>query len=288
MERWPNFFIVGAAKAGTTSLYEYLKIVPGIYMSPVKEPGFFSTQKKFWHPDRVKNKKEYLNLFKKVKNEKIIGEASIAYLADRKTPKLIHEVSPNAKILISLRDAVERAFSGYLMYIRDGLTTMTFNESIQKFQSENSNKEIFVRLDNGFYTDNVKRYQSVFGEKNVKIIIFEEFVSNPIQTIQNILKFLGLNYENLNFEPEQHNPYFVVRGKFAQKIRMSKTLRPIVKNLLPLSLRKSLRTKFIIKKMPKPKMNQDDKDFLVKLYREDVQKLETLLGRKLPWPNFQN
>jgi len=121
MERWPNFFIVGTAKAGTTSLYEYFKDIPGIYMSPVKEPSYFShalippgaPKRK-----RIQNKNEYLKLFEDVKNEKVIGEASPGYLVYPEVAKWIHEIAPTAKILISLRDPVERLFSSYLMYHR--------------------------------------------------------------------------------------------------------------------------------------------------------------------------
>ena len=70
MEKWPNFFIVGAAKAGTTSLYEYLKNVPGIYMSPIKEPNYFNVK---MHPERlfvsvIRDKSKYLSLFLGVKD----------------------------------------------------------------------------------------------------------------------------------------------------------------------------------------------------------------------------
>ena len=110
METWPNFFIVGAPKSGTTSLYEYLKQIPQVYMSPVKEPHYFS---KSIVPDNhflkpIRDKKKYLNLFEGAKNEIAIGEASPTYLADPEAPKLIHELVPNAHIIIILRDPIER------------------------------------------------------------------------------------------------------------------------------------------------------------------------------------
>ena len=89
---WPNFFIVGAGKAGTTSLYEYLKKIPEIYMSPIKEPGYFGTRE-FKNPDwsKISTENEYLKLFEGVTNEIAIGEASPQYLSDPKTPFLIHD-----------------------------------------------------------------------------------------------------------------------------------------------------------------------------------------------------
>jgi len=113
MDRWPNFFIVGTGKAGTTSLYEYLKQVPGIFMSPEKEPNYFShvaIHKDDPHRFMIRDKKKYLELFKNVKNEKIIGEATPTYFRDPNAAYLIHKVSPNAKILITLRNPIDNNF----------------------------------------------------------------------------------------------------------------------------------------------------------------------------------
>ena len=87
-ECWPNFFIVGAPKAGTTSLYWYLRNITGIYMSSIKEPNYFSIKVRpkdyFLRP--IRDKRKYLNLFKDVIDEKIIGEASPSYLRDPEAP----------------------------------------------------------------------------------------------------------------------------------------------------------------------------------------------------------
>lgn len=122
MEKWPNFFLVGVSKAGTTSLYNHLKDVPEIFMSPRKESHYFSRKiLPINHSERpIRNKKKYLKLFKNVSQEPIIGDASATHLSDPDAPKLIHEISPHAKILISLRDPVDRAYSAYLMHWTSG------------------------------------------------------------------------------------------------------------------------------------------------------------------------
>jgi len=115
--KWPNFFIVGARKAGTTSLYNHLKEIPGIYMSPIKEPKYFSQSRipPSSNPIPIRDKEKYLSLFDKVKDEKIVGEASATYLIDSDiTAEQIHQVSPQAHILISLRDPADLIFSDYL------------------------------------------------------------------------------------------------------------------------------------------------------------------------------
>ena len=102
MERWPNFFIVGAPRCGTTSLYEYLNHTPGIFMSKVKEPNYFSVSvtPKIKLSQLIQDKKQYLSLFKDVKDEIAIGEASVPYLWDPKAPLLIHEAIPDARIIM--------------------------------------------------------------------------------------------------------------------------------------------------------------------------------------------
>ena len=130
MKIWPNFFIGGAGKSGTTTLYEYLSRMPDIYMSG-KEPDFFSRNFEKLSSERYDQvEKDYLKNFEIVKNEKIIGEAS-GYIQSHVAAKNIREKSPNAKILFTLRDPVERAFSHYANHISNK-THASFYDEIQK------------------------------------------------------------------------------------------------------------------------------------------------------------
>ena len=105
IKKHPNFFIVGSPKSATTSLHEYLKNIPGIFMSPIKEPNYLS-RKTISLDARIKpirDKKKYLALFEDAIDEKIIGESSTTYLEDEDVPSLIHEEVPGARILICSR-----------------------------------------------------------------------------------------------------------------------------------------------------------------------------------------
>jgi len=287
MEKLPNFFIVGAPKAGTTTLYEYLNKIPGIYMSPVKEPKYFSSRisKKIFLLKPITNKNEYLKLFENVKNEKIIGEASPGYLADPDAPKLIYKVSPNAKILISLRDPIERLFSNYLMQLRNGRLKLSFHDEIQRSFKKKNDTEPFLMLEFSLYSENVKRYLDIFGSKQVKIIIFEQWIKDSRHTLEEILNFLDLNYQIHEFEKEDQNPYVVPRGRLGKHILASPLIRKISQKTILPSKRMSLR-KLIVKKQPKPTIDVNDKNTLMKFYNDDVKKLEKILGKKLPWKNF--
>ena len=290
-EKWPNFFIVGAAKAGTSSLYAYLNDIPGIYMSPIKEPKYFMVSDFFqYNEPPIRDKKKYLNLFAKAKEEKIIGEASPQYLKDPQTPKLIHQIVPQAKILISLRDPVERLYSSYLMQIRSGRIKTTFSEEIDLVLNKITAKKFdSIKVNAGLYSENVKRYLKIFGNKQVKIIIFEEFIKNTKETINDILKFLDIKYELQNFKYQVYNKHGINRGGFlAKKIRHSRKISRLAKKFLSPSTRLVLRDTLFVKTQTKPKMDQKDRELLINFYYDDVKNLQTLLGRKLPWKNFQN
>jgi len=287
MEKWPNFFIVGAAKAGTTSLYEILKDFPEIYMCPYKEPNYFN--KKTMEDDhplpKFRTEEKYLKLFENVTNQKIIGEAS-HYLKDSDAPNLIHQVSPKAKILISLRDPVERVYSEYLMLFSRGLIADSFRQEIEyKLQNGSNPHQWGIKMDSSLYSENIKRYLKIFGHEQVKIIIFEEFIKNTKETIEEILKFLELDKTLSNFSAKKHNPYVTSRGPIAQQIRNSKKIKRIARALIPESTRRTL-ANYILLDKSKPKMSEKDRETLIKFYKGDVEQLKLILGRKLPWKNF--
>jgi len=289
MEKWPNLFIVGAPKAGTSSLYAYLKDIPEIYMSPIKEPHYFSRST---IPDDspfkpIREKKKYLNLFKDRKNEKIVGEASPSYLIDPEAPKLIFQIVPQAFIIISLRDPVERVISEYFMFNRLGILKSSFHDELKKSLNKNFDLDgPRLGLQRSLYYENVKRYLQIFGKKQVKILIFENFISNPKKTVEDILKFVHLETLLKNFSSEPYNQFAVPRGPLAQIIYQNRTIRKITEKLLYPSQRKFLKEIFILKKVPKPKIELEDRRILIDYFQEDVQKLKDLLKTELPWKNF--
>jgi len=290
VERWPNFFIVGAAKAGTTTLIFHLSDIPEIFMSPIIDSNYFSSHTLPLREGQksIRDKKKYLSFFKKVKDEKIIEETSHRYFVDPESPKLIHQVLPNARILISLRDPVERSYSQYLMMRRNGQTKLSFYDELQKEKENRDANRYFRILKGSLYSDQVKRYLDIFGPQQVKIIIFEEWTRNTKDTIKEIIGFLGLNSSLDNLKDEIYNQYVEPRGPVAQYILKSEVVRSISLKVMSPSTRKFLREKFIVKKLPKPKMTLQEREFLIEFLRDDVEKLQNILGRKLPWSNFQN
>jgi hypothetical protein len=294
-EIWPNFFIVGAQRAGTTSLYFYLNKIPGVYMSRVKEPSYFAPNYIRRDPGRfLRDKKEYLRLFENARGYIAVGEASPMYLWDPDAPKLIHQTVPHARIIMILRDPIERAYSHYLTIMKYGANVKKssfYDELMRDYESRvklHGRSNMYVEL--GMYYEQVKRYFDIFGREQVKVIIFEEFVQHPVQTVNEVLAFLGVKY-TVRAIREQYNAYSVPRGPLALWIfsffrRLpAKNIRFFkIATLLPHSLIESLLEKMLFKRNQKPKIEPKAIKFLQEIYHDDVIRLESLLGRSLPWP----
>jgi len=288
MEKWPNFFIVGAPRCGTTFLYNYLKQIPGIYMSPVKEPGFFSVSidPKLLLTKKIRDKKKYLKLFKGVTDEMAIGEASPSYLWDPKAPELIHDAVPDAKIIMILRDPVQRSYSHYLLGIGLGHQTLPFREAIKK--ALNGLDDFSNRIaGSSFYSEQVQRYLNTFKKEQIKIFIFEEFIKDIEKSVKEVLDFLGVSSKIPDSVKIVTNTVDVSAGRFTKYLIRNNVLRSIVRDVLPAEGGPIVR-RFFSKKTKKPPLSEEDREFLEKIYKEDAKNLQIILGRKLPWHLLRN
>jgi len=292
LEKWPNLFIVGAPKAGTTSLHEYLKKIPEIFMSEVKEPYYFcKTMIPIDHYiTPIRDREKYLALFEKSENEKIVGESSVWYLSDPDASTLIHQQVPSAKIIILLRDPVERAFSHYLMLEgRKQFKLSSFHEQIQKEIREGLDyKTPHIRLDAGFYYNDILRFIEIFGRQQVKIIIFEEFIFNTKEILEDILEFLDVNALLKNFEPHTHNPAVISKYPLVNEFLNISLVSKLRQKLIPEQTQRSIKKKLFKDLKNEFKMTSEDRSFLKNYYLDDVKKLSTFLDKKLPWPNFSD
>jgi Sulfotransferase family len=265
-------------------------------MSPLKEPFYFAPHavQNSAH-DVIRDKKEYLRLFEKARGYNAVGEATPVYLWDPDTPKLIHQTVPHGRIIMILRDPIERAYSNYLMLVKySGTKSSFYDELIRDYNSQEKlcgRSQLYVEY--GMYYEQVKRYFDIFGREQVKVIIFEEFVQHPVQTINEVLAFLGVNY-TVTAIREQYNPYSVPRSHLSRSVfaffrwlraRNIKFYKILI--LLPDSIVESLPEKILFKRTQKPKIEPEAFKFLQEMYHDDVLRLESLLGRSLPWPTVK-
>lgn len=294
----PNFFLVGAAKAGTTAVHVYLYQHPEVYMSFLKEPKYLSiTANKFPHNgpgDKkvddgiIKSREEYLNLFKDARDEKVIGESSADYLYFHDTViPLIKTISPRAKILIMLRNPVDRAYSAYRHMIMDEREDLSFEKALgseDKRMRENY-EFIWFYKDAGFYYEQVKHYIDSFGRENVMICLYDDFVVDSMAVMKDIYRFLDVEE---GFTPDTDVKYNVgptVRSESFEEFLVKyehpvkRVLRPVLLNTIGKRYTEALVNYFIRRNTlsMKPKTRK----ILIELYRDDILKLEGLIDRDL-------
>jgi hypothetical protein len=296
-EIWPNFFLVGAQKSGTTSLHEYLSQIPNIFMSKLKEPYYFMTRwddSSIYKGMRVRSKEEYLRLFRKAKGYSAIGESSPLYLWDPGTPTKISEIVPEAKIIMILRNPIDRAFSHYLYMIRFGLEQSS--DFYEALITDYNNPQKVVGLshlyiDFGLYAEQVKRYLDVFGKQNVLVLIFEEFINEPRTSLENVLRFLETDSTiPANIKLSAYNLHsFSTPGKLFRRVvkynSRSHTLYRMTQ-AMPSSLKYFVIDRFMLKRADKPRISDEAFSFMGSIYHDDVIKLSKILNRTLPW-SFQ-
>ena len=199
-----DFFIVGAPKAGTTSLYKYLNQHQDVVMSSVKEPNYFSneeleSQDLYYASKNITDEKDYHSLFQANGEKKKLGEASVSYLFYPKVSKRIFTYNKDARIIIILRNPVDRAYSHYKMDFRLGFVKRDFEDLVL-----NNNKEgsLFYQqyIDLGLYHLQVKSYIDEFGSTNVCVMFYEDLKKDRATFVNNIFSFLNLKSDsNINF-----------------------------------------------------------------------------------------
>ncbi len=285
MRLFPNLFIVGAAKAGTTSLYAYLKQHPQIYMSPVKEPHFFSRV----NPRReqrhivqaIREREAYLALFEGAEGYPVAGEASPSYLWDKEAPYRIREAVPDARIVILLRDPIDRAYSHYLMDVREGIQALPFYEALVKdYQSREKGwgiSHLYVEL--GLYYEQVKRYIETFEKDRLLILMFEDLRRDPRMVVRKVIDFLDLDAEPLDRLDTNRafNQYAAPRSLLSLRIMRSPLIRSLARVAMPRSVRGYIRDNLLLKRGPKPPLDEEARRFLREIYEPDVRELEKLL-----------
>jgi hypothetical protein len=309
--RLPNFFLVGAPKTGTTSLCHYLKQHPEIYLSPVKEPCFFAAEmraenfvREFADSVRASSRalrkymdgpmsgpnpggivtewNEYLKLFKKVGAETAIGEASVCYLWSPTAAGNISAQIPDAKIVVILRDPVERAFSQYLQYAVSGLLTRSFRQHVELCLRNTAPTFGPLRpfLEYGLYYEQVKRYLDLFALAHVRIYLYEEAWRSPAQLLKDLFGFLGVD-SCVDVDTSARDLQRRAPKAMAMNYLLKRSgLVPGIKRLLPVSLGRHLRAA-LYKQKPSLHLDPKDRQLTQEYYRADIQKLSTLLDRDL-------
>ncbi|PIE69660.1 MAG: sulfotransferase [Deltaproteobacteria bacterium] len=272
----PNFFILGAAKSGTTSLYFWLKQHPEIFLSEVKETCFFSESFQV-----VDNPIDYVNLFRTASKEKIIGEASHVYLTNPATAQVLHSLFPEAKFVVVLRNPVDRAYSLYHHMVRHGYEwCRSFEQALEVEESRFCAPDFknncgqyyynFFYYRSGLYGEQLARYLDLFPRENFYIIPFVRLKNDPLAVLREIFHFLSVDTE---FFPEVavHNQGTMTARwpNFHYALHQRWPFRS-----LP-AIRSMLASKNLV---PVPPLSEKTRGQLMARYQDDLQRLYELTG----------
>lgn len=312
MTRLPNFFIVGAPKAGTTSLYHYLDQHPAVFMSPIKEPNYFASElrpERFCDELRPRIESEmralelylqgdlrekrfgglvcewedYVQLFRNAREETAIGEATPCYLWSATAARNIAARIPHARIIINLRDPSDRAYSQYLNMVSEGTTRRSFREQIRA-NLECVDKRFgphWPLLEFGFYHEQVQRYLQAFPRQQIHISLYEDLQRAPQRLLADLCAFLEVESERvpLDLSQRHHVPQLARLHRLNHLLKRS-GLWPYLRRLAPRPLGPRLRA-LLVRPRSDLRMEPADREFLVAHYREDILRLQTLLDRDL-------
>jgi hypothetical protein len=231
----------------------------------------------------VSQEDEYLALFDGATDERLVGEASTSYLWATKAAERIHRVSPDASILIMLRDPVERAYSQYWNDVREGIESRSFPEALA--EEERSGPGVWgvtsLYTDCGRYADQVARYLDLFGDR-VLVSFFEDFVGDQAGTVARIEAFLGLERTETATPAGRMNPASLPRNLLSGRVLGSGSLRRLARATVPRALRARARGALLKEVSPQP-MDPEARARLVELFRPEAARVAELLGRETPW-----
>jgi len=293
MPHKPNFFIVGAAKCGTTSLYDYLCQHPQVFMSPHKEPHYFARDFSFPPEWCIREPDRYIEQFAGAAGAKAIGEASVWYIYSPVAPWELKEFSPDARIIAMLRDPVD------MMYSLHGQFLWNCNDDIMDFQQTLAAQEqraIGLRIPPeahapfalqymkvAAFSPQIRRYYEVFGRDRVHVVLFDDLIADTAGEYRKVLRHLDVD--------EAFTPTFEVVNPVKPIIPwLNRFLarRPMLRRSLHMALPSKMIRKinyalpYLLPTLNRPRrISPELRARLIAQFAPEIDALEKLLGRDL-------
>ena len=299
-----NFFLIGAPKAGTTLIHGRLSRHAQVYLSPIKEPNYFSTDIdtdrfstafKANTPDDldryfdqkplqsrqvafVRSPDQYAALFEGAGPEhRVVGECSTSYLNSIQAPEKVSASHPEAAVLIALRNPIERLFSHWQMARKYGFTDLPLMEAVAADQVHPNpgwgSSELFV--ESGHYAEAVQRWQQHFPADRIKVVLNEHL--NEARTWADLAQWLGLDGGIPDAPPSSGNPAGRARFEGINHWLTHSGLKSALAQRMPEGLKKAVGRRWYTSE-GLPQMTEEDRQALYPLFADDIDALEALLG----------
>jgi hypothetical protein len=289
----PNFLVIGAGRSGTTSLYEYLREHPEVFMSPVKETNYFAFPEGH-QPERgpggvrvrreaVTTRAAYEALFEEAGDARAIGEASPRYLSTPEAPARIEALLPDVRLVAILRDPVDRAYASYLGLRRDGLEPEpTFEDALRDDDRRQREGWPFAGLiETGRYHRHLLRYYERFPAERIRVYLHDDLRADAAGLVRDLLSFLEVDPEFAPDTARVHGRTGLVRNRALRVLwSRSRRVRDGLGPVVPRPVREGVR-RWAIRDLERPAIDPTTRARLIRVFRPDVLALEELIGRDL-------
>jgi hypothetical protein len=288
----PDFFIVGTFKGGSTALYEGLRRHPQIFMPFHKEPLYFGDDltRRYGRLTEA----DYLRLFKNAKPGQRVGEASTWYLYSTSAAKEIKAFSPDAKILVVLRNPVDVMYAQHNQLIFNVIEDIPdFADALAAEPERRAGRRLPpgpINVENLFYrhsvqfSEQLERYFDVFGREKVHVMLFDDLRRDGAGEVHGVLEFLGVD-PSLAAAPPTANESRRVRSPLIQRLIFApKLLLPLAPALRRFPLVRSLRTRLLemnSEAKPRPPMDPELRRQLLDEFKPEIERLGRLIDRDL-------
>lgn len=294
----PNFMVIGAAKAGTSALYRYLKQHPQVYMSPKKEPHFFSFTSETKHtkgpgdtiPLAVTELADYQALFRSAASEIAVGEASPTYMYIPGTAERIHSMLPDTKLVAILRQPAARAYSAFMHLVRDGRETeLDFRKAIEKEDERIAAGwgPIWHYVAGGHYWSQLVRFHRVFQPGQILVLIYDDFRRDPQQVLRSVYAFLGVDQDfvpdvsveaNVSGIPRSRLVQAVIYALFVKRNPVKTLARRLVSEELRWRFTTTVRNQNLKRSQLAPQLRHE---LTQEYFLDEIRNLELVLDRDL-------
>jgi len=295
--RWPDFFIIGAPKAGTTALHSALARHPALGLSAVKEPKYFlcgdAPPPLYLGPGDAHSRREwvwrrdhYLALFANAAPDVLVGESTPLYLEDQAALLRIQSATPDAKLIVVLRDPVDRAYSNWMHLWSDGLEPES--DFVTAVAMEDARRRRgwapFWRYRSlGLYGSQLAHARTLFSPDQIHVLRYRDLVEEPQQTLSAVWQFLGVPPGPLPEVPNDNVKPFVpdtFRSRsLARLVRTGATLGSLAPPELWRSVEKRMLTTLHSKGERRPSLNPEQRKQVQGYFLDDLELLEQLTGR---------
>ncbi len=296
--RQPNFVVVGAAKCGTTSLWHYLSQHPDIYLPRQrKELHHFAAAAVRANSagpgdgraveDLCGTWEDYLAQFAEAGDQAAVGDISPSYFAYPESAEAIRGRLGDPRIVLILRDPVQKAFSQYSHLLRDGRETLPFREGLEA-EAERRAKgygALWRYAEGGCYAEPTARFLETFGRDRVLVLFFEDLVREPAATMRQLFAFLGVDPDVPVDTSGVFNKSGAPRSRWlASLLTQRNPLRSLARRLLPPRVTAAVAWWITgLNTGAKPALDPESRRLLEERLAPDVARLIRLLGRPPAW-----